>query len=178
MSRSSELVAIPSRGMRECADESATPLAAIVHAMRRLSSRNTAAAPELRPKLSAHPLTAVSACHVLRSAGERPWRPSMRGRRGSAGYCAAGTCFFGTPAAAGASGACAANVGMARAVTPGGGSAWRVAATAVDEQSHARRRCVCARWRCEHSSCCLSFDMAAMGDLVARQLVASGRQWL
>ena len=48
----------------------------------------------------------------------------------------------------------------------------------LDEQSHARRRCVCARWRREHGSCCLSFDMAAMGDLVARQLVASGRQWL
>ena len=139
VSRSSELVAIPSRGMRECADESATPLAAIVHAMRRLSSRNTAAAPELRPKLSAHPLTAVSACHVLRSAGERPWRPSMRGRRGSAGYCAAGTCFFGTPAAAGASGACAANVGMARAVTPGGGSAWRVAARRAEPCSPSLR---------------------------------------
>ena len=50
VSRSSELVAIPSRGMRECADESATPLAATVHAMRRLSSRNTAEAPEIRPK--------------------------------------------------------------------------------------------------------------------------------
>ena len=48
VSRSSELVAIPSRGMRECADESATPLAATVHAMRRLSSRNTAEAPEIR----------------------------------------------------------------------------------------------------------------------------------
>ena len=50
VSRSSELVAIPSCGMRECADESATPLAATVHAMRRLSSRNTAEAPEIRPK--------------------------------------------------------------------------------------------------------------------------------
>ena len=37
----------------------------------------------------------------------------------------------------------------------------------LDEQSHARRRCVCARWRREHGSCCLSFDMAAMGDIVA-----------
>ena len=176
VSRSSELVAIPSRGMRECADESATPLAAIVHAMRRLSSRNTAAAPELRPKLSAHPLTAVSACHVLRSAGERPWRPSMRGRRGSAGYCAAGTCAF-----------LARRPRLEQVALALPTWAWRALSRQVvaqhgvsqlDEQSHARRRCVCARWRCEHSSCCLSFDIAAMGDLVARQLVASGRQWL
>ena len=48
----------------------------------------------------------------------------------------------------------------------------------LDEQSHARRRCVCARWRREHGSCCLGFDMVAIGDVVARQLVASGRQWL
>ena len=48
----------------------------------------------------------------------------------------------------------------------------------LDEQSHARRRCSRARWRREHGSCCLSFEMAAIGDVVARQLVASGRQWL
>ena len=42
------------------------------------------------PSVCAHPLTAVSACHVLHSAGERPWRSSKRGRRGSVGRCTAG----------------------------------------------------------------------------------------
>ena len=140
VSRSSELVAIPSRGMRECADESAThrllrpcmPCVAFHRGtlLRRLRSV---------PSVCAHPLTAVSACHVLHSAGDRPWRSSKRGRRGSARRCAAGTRIFGTPAAAGQSGACAADVGVACAVAPGGGSARRVAARRAEPCSPSLR---------------------------------------
>ena len=111
------------------------------------------------PSVCAHPLTAVSACHVLHSAGDRPWRSSKRGRRGSARRCAAGTRIFGTPAAAGQSGACAADVGVACAVAPGGGSARRVAARryATSSRRTAPRR---------------SQPLAAAGDQLTRHNVA------
>lgn len=177
VSRSSELVAIPSRGMRECADESATPLAATVHAMRRLSSRNTAEAPEIRPKRlrsSAHCCLRVpraAFCRVATGHGG-PASAAVEGLQGAA-------------LLAHAFSARRPRLGKVAHALPTW--AWRALSRQVvaqhgvsqlDEQSHARRRCVCARWRREHGSCCLSFEMAAIGDVVARQLVASGRQWL
>ncbi len=139
---------------------------------------NTAAAPELRPKLSAHPLTAVSACHALCVL-------QARGHAGPA--CAAVEGLQGAALLAHAF--LARRPRLERVVLALSTWAWRALSVSrqvvaqhgvlqLDEQSHARRRCVCARWRREHGSCCLSFDMAAIGDVVARQLVASGRQWL